>query len=262
MSSEIQSAAAEPRTGVPISGHVRDGGGRALAGAVLTLIDGAGRQVGRARTEHGGEYLLHAPGAGSYVLIGSAPAHQPQASTATVGAGPLRLDVVLTGASSLGGRVDSAGGTPLAGAVLTLADARGEVVESVVSGEPGDYLFGSVVAGAYTLAVSAPGHRPSAFSVVAADGQDTRFDVTLAVSSSIAGTIRLDAPTAAVEVKVTLVDSAGDVVRVTNAAGDGRYVFHDLEPGSYTVMATSYAPATHRLTVSGGEQVTHDVSLG
>jgi protocatechuate 3,4-dioxygenase beta subunit len=262
MSSDIQQVPGQARTGVPIGGQVRDGGGRAVAGAVLTLIDGAGRQVGRARTEHDGSYELLAPGPGTYVLIGSAQAHQPQASTATVGRRPLRLDVVLTGASTLHGQVESVGGAPLAGAVLTLADSRGEVVESVVSGELGDYAFGSVVAGTYTLAVSAASHRPSAFTVVAADGQDTRFDATLAVSSSIAGHIRLDTPVTGIEVKVTLVDSGGNVVRVTAAAEDGRYEFHDLEPGSYTVMATSYAPVVANLTVSGGEQVTHDVSLG
>jgi protocatechuate 3,4-dioxygenase beta subunit len=245
-----------------IRGQVRDGGGRSIADAVLTLVDAAGRQIARSRTEQSGDYELHAPAPGTYVLIASAPAHQPQASTAAVGGRPLRLDVVLSGASTLGGRVLSAGDAVLPGAVLTLADARGEVIESVVSGEQGDYAFTSLVSGAYTLAVSAESHRPSAFAVSAADGQDTRLDVTLAVSASIAGRIRLDGPVAGADITVTLVDGAGDVVRVTSAGEGGSYTFHDLEPGSYTVMATSYAPTVHQVTVSHGEQVTHDVQLG
>jgi len=249
-------------TGVPIRGHVRDGAQAPVPGAVLTLVDGVGRQVGRADADGGGAYELFAPEPGNYVLIASARTHQPQAGTASVGREPVRLDITMVGASSLRGHVRSSTGVVVAGAVVTLADARGEVRESFVTAAGGDYLLTALEPGMYTLAVTAVGHRPVALAVVISAGQDSREDVELATSASIRGTVALEGGLPpGIGVKLTLLDGEGDVVRVTTADAEGHYVFYDLDPGSYTVVATSYAPVTQRLQVAEGEQTRHDVRL-
>jgi uncharacterized surface anchored protein len=263
MSSDTRSIQSEAVSGMPIRGHVRDSAQAAVADAVLTLIDGAGRQVSRGRADQSGAYEVFAPGAGNFVLIASARSHQPRAGTATVGNSPVRLDITLAGASSLRGIVRSASGAVLAGAIVTLADAHGEVRESFVTTEGGAYVLSSLEAETYTLAVSAAGHRPVAIVVAVEAGQETRHDVELAASTSISGRIELVVDRGhGVGVKVTLIDAEGNVVRWTSPDAEGGYVFLDLDPGSYTVVATSYAPVREHLRVLDGGHVRHDVQLG
>jgi len=123
------------QNGGAVHGRVRRSDGTGITGAALTLIDSAGRQIGRNVSGSDGEYHLPAPEPGSYVLIASAGAHQPQATFVSVGGGPVPLDVVLTGTSSLAGLVTVAGsGSPVAGAVATLADGAGDVVGTRATG--------------------------------------------------------------------------------------------------------------------------------
>jgi uncharacterized surface anchored protein len=263
MSSDTRSVQSEAVRGTPIRGHVRDAAQAAVAGAVLTLVDGAGRQVSRERADQSGAYEVFAPGAGNFVLIASARSHRPQAGTATVGNGPVRFDITLAGASSLGGIVRSASSAVLAGAIVTLADAHGEVRESFVTTEGGAYVFSSLEAETYTLAVTAAGHRPVALAVAVAAGLESRQDVELAASTSISGRIELVVDHGhGIGVKVTLIDAEGSVARVTSPDAEGRYIFHDLGPGSYSVVATGYAPVREHLRVLDGGQVRHDVRLG
>ncbi len=134
--------------GGAVHGRVRRSDGTGITGAALTLIDSAGRQIGRNVSGSDGEYHLPAPETGSYVLIASAGAHQPQATVVSVGDGPVAVDVVLTGTSSLAGLVTVAGsGTPVAAAVATLADGAGDVVGTRATGSDGSYLFDELVAG-------------------------------------------------------------------------------------------------------------------
>ncbi|HEX3784928.1 MAG TPA: MFS transporter [Pseudonocardiaceae bacterium] len=249
--------------GASISGQVRRSDGHAIADAALTLIDMAGRQVGRNVSGAGGEFHIAVPGSGAYVLIASASAHQPQASTVTVGSGPVTVDVVLTGTSSLSGAVTIAGrGTPVTGATATLADNRGEVVDSQLTDQTGKYLFAELVGGAYTLVISAEGYQPIALTVpVAAAGMSTQ-DVELAGGSNLRGVARVADGRAVPDARITLLDNAGNVVGVTTTDEAGEYSFADLPEGDYTVIASGYPPVASTLRVVGGEYGEHDVRLG
>jgi uncharacterized membrane protein YccC len=82
-------------TPVEVRGTVRDADHAGVGCAVLTLIDIRGRQVSRAVARRDGGYRLDAPAAGTYVLITSARAHRPAASTVTVRRSMV-FDVLLT----------------------------------------------------------------------------------------------------------------------------------------------------------------------
>ncbi len=246
-----------------ISGHVRRSDGHPIADSALTLIDMAGRQVGRGSSTPDGAFHIVVPGQGAYVLIASAGAHQPQASTVTVGSGPVTVDVVLTGTSSLSGTVTIAGrGTPVAGAAATLADAHGEVVASQLTDALGSYLFGELVGGAYTLVISAEGFQPVAQSVTVESTGTTTQDVQLAGGSHLRGVARVADGRVVPDARVTLLDAAGNVVGVTTTNDDGEYSFDDLPEGDYTVIASGYPPVASTLRVVGGEFGQHDVRLG
>ena len=249
--------------GASISGHVRRSDGHPIADSALTLIDMAGRQVGRNASGADGGFHIAVPGAGAYVLIASAGAHQPQASTVTVGNGPVTVDVVLTGTSSLAGTVSIAGrGTPVTGAAATLADGRGEVVSSQLTDAQGRFLFGELVGGAYTLVISAEGYQPIAKTVTVESTGRTTQDVQLAGGSHLRGVARIADGRVVPDARITLLDAAGNVIGMTTTGDDGEYSFDDLPEGDYTVIASGYPPVASTLRVVGGEFGQHDVRLG
>lgn len=250
--------------GGQIRGHVRGADGAGIEGAALTLIDLAGRQVGRGTTGLGGAYRVDTPDTGTFVLIASAGSHQPEASTVAVGDGPVDMEIVLTGTSGLTGTVSYAGsGEPVGGATTTLADGRGEVVGAQLTGPDGGFLFADLVAGEYTLVVSADSHRPVARTVTVPGTGQARHDVEIVGGSRLHGTARAgESNRPVVDARITLLDSAGNVVAVADTDEAGEYSFGDLPGGEYTVIASGYPPVASTLRVDGGEHGQHDVELG
>jgi EmrB/QacA subfamily drug resistance transporter len=249
--------------GGAVHGRVRRSDGTGIAGAALTLIDSAGRQIGRDVSGSDGEYHLPAPETGSYVLIASAGAHQPQASVVSVGGAPVAVDVVLTGTSSLAGLVTVAGaGTAVAGAVATLADAAGDVIGTRSTGADGGYLFDELVAGAYTLVISAEAYQPVALGVTVPGTGQHRQDVALTGGSRLRGVATVGDGRIVPDARITLLDRAGNVVAMTTTDDAGEYAFSDLPEGDYTVIASGYPPVASTLRMNGGETGRHDVRLG
>ncbi|MFI9077152.1 MFS transporter [Streptomyces sioyaensis] len=257
-------AAAPPAApaGVPVCGTVQHHDGSIVPRAALTLIDVAGRQIGRGATGEDGRYALSTPGAGSYVLIAAAGGHQPQAVTVTVGERPVELDVVLGGAGRLAGTVTTADGTPVRDAMVTLTDVRGEVVATTRSGREGGYVIGDLAAGEYTLASSAPAFRPAALPVTVQASRETRQDIELAGGAVLRGTVRAGGGRPVEDARVTLLDAAGNVVDTAITGSDGLFRFVDLSAGEYTVIAAGYPPVATVLQVAGGGRTERDLQLG
>ncbi|MGW7576234.1 MFS transporter [Streptomyces sp. NPDC054765] len=248
--------------GVPVCGTVQHHDGSIVPRAALTLIDVAGRQVGRGATGDDGRYALSTPGAGAYVLIAAAGGHQPQAVSVTVGERPVELDVVLGGAGRLAGTVTTADGTPVRDAMVTLTDVRGEVVATTRSGREGGYVIGELVAGEYTLASSAPAFRPAALPVTVQASRETRQDIELAGGAVLRGTVRAGGGRPVEDARVTLLDAAGNVVDTATTGPDGLFRFVDLSAGEYTVIAAGYPPVATVLRMAGGGRTERDLQLG
>ncbi|MFF6824653.1 carboxypeptidase regulatory-like domain-containing protein [Streptomyces longwoodensis] len=246
--------------GHPVRGHVRGGGNAPVAGAAVTLISLAGRQLDRAVADTRGAYAVEAPGEGTYVLIAAADGHRPQATTIVVGADPVTHDVLLGSTGGLAGTVRSAdGGAPVAGAVVIVTDVRGDVLATTRTDGLGAYAFTDLVPGPVTLAVSSPKHRPLALSVEMAGTGTTRADVELRPGAQVRGTVRAAGGPLG-DARVTLVDAAGNVVATTTTGPDGAYAFSDLDTGAYTVIATGYPPRATGIHV-GGDVDGHDIAL-
>jgi hypothetical protein len=253
----------QQQEGPGVHGWVRRADGSGIVGAALTLIDSGGRQIGRNASGSDGGFDLPVPEPGSYVLIASASAHQPQATVVLIGDGPVPVDVVLTGTSSLAGTITAAvRGVPVAAATVTLADSAGEVVGSHTTGGDGTYVFDELVAGAYTLVVSAEAYQPTAVGVVVPGTGRCEQDVALAGGARLRGVATVGDGRAVPDARVTLLDRAGNVVAMTTTDDTGEYAFSDLPEGDYTVIASGYPPVASTLRVNGGEQGKHDVRLG
>jgi EmrB/QacA subfamily drug resistance transporter len=247
-----------------LAGTVRRADGGPIPEAALTLIDPRGQQVARTVTDGSGRYHVGVPRNGSYVLIASAGAHQPQASVVAVNGSRVELDMVLTGTTRMVGVVSVAGtGAPVAGAAVTLADVRGEVVAAQVTDAQGGYLLDELVAGSYTLVASARSHHPVAVAVAVPDVGEVRQDVELVGGAKLAGTVTAGADARPVpDARVTLIDANGTVIGATTSGPDGGYVFDDLPAGEYTVIASGYPPVAAALRIATGEESRHDVTLG
>jgi EmrB/QacA subfamily drug resistance transporter len=249
--------------GPGVHGSVRRADGSGIAGAALTLIDSGGRQIGRNVSGSDGGFDLPVPEPGSYVLIAAAGAHQPQATVVAVGAAPVPVDVVLTGTSSLVGTVTVQGkGSTVADATVTLADSSGEVVAAHTTGQDGRFLFEELVAGGYTLVVSAEAYQPAAVGVTVPGTGQCQQDVALVGGSRLRGVATVGDGRAVPDARITLLDRAGNVVAMTTTDDTGEYAFSDLPEGDYTVIASGYPPVASTLRVDGGEHGHHDVRLG
>jgi len=250
-------------SGPPVRGYVRRADGTAVRGATVTLIDRSGHQAGRGRSEPDGSYLVRTPGIGSYTLVATAVSHQPHASTVMVGGQPADLDMVLTGASSLTGKVRAGGtGAAVPGATASLADARGEIVAVGNTDEAGRYLLVDLAAGRYTLAVSAPSCQPAALPVIIAEGGQATQDAELTFGGRLEGAARTPTDAPVPDARVTVLDAAGNVTAVATTGVDGTYCFDNLAAGEYTVIASGYPPVASTLRLSPGQSHAHDVRLG
>ncbi|MFJ1868754.1 MFS transporter [Streptomyces sp. NPDC088097] len=247
---------------LPVCGTVQHPDGSTVPRAALTLIDVSGHQVGRGASGADGRYALSVRGPGSYVLIAAAGGHQPQAVSVTVGDQPVELDVVLGGAGRLAGAVVTAEGTPVPDAAVTLTDVRGEVVASTRTGQEGTYVISELVAGEYTLAASAPAFRPVALPVSVQASHETRQNVELAGGGVLRGTVRTGAGRPVEDARVTLLDTAGNVVDTLTTGPDGAFRFVDLPSGEYTVIGVGYPPVATVLQVASGGRTERDVRLG
>jgi EmrB/QacA subfamily drug resistance transporter len=263
-----QASAPVPSVGTSIGGLIRGlirgGGGAPLPGAIVTVVELGGRQLGRVITKDDGSYEVGVPGADSYVLIVAADGHQPQAATVTVGDDPLFYELALSGTSGLAGVVRSAAtGAPLAAARILVTDLRGEVVASAETDRNGRFSIQDLVSGTVTVVASADGHRPSAVPVEVSGQGTTQCDVELRAGGRVKGTVRAGTENRPLgDARVALVNAAGDTVAVTTTGSDGEYAFADLVEGEYTVTASAYPPATTTMTLDGADQAMIDLTLG
>ncbi|MGW5385197.1 MSCRAMM family protein [Nocardia sp. NPDC003963] len=241
-------------SGSVLFGRVYDGRAIAIAGATLTLISPAGQQLSRALSGQDGFYELAAPAPGSYVLIASAEGRRPDASTAILGSNPVSYDVTLTTLAGLVGTVLRTGdGTPVSGATVTALDMRGEVLAAAESDSAGGFDLTGLPEGEFTVAVSAFGYHPAAVSAQVSSRDTAPLEVLLRPGVRVGGVVRGGGRPLA-EARVTLTDALGNVIETQETGADGSYVFGNLDEGTYTVVATGYAPSTAQVHI--GE---HDV---
>ncbi|WP_460523818.1 MFS transporter [Flindersiella endophytica] len=253
----------EPEEAGVVLGEVRRADGTPVVDAALTLIDSGGRQAGRAASDPEGRYQLTAAGPGSYVLIASASATQPQAATVTVDGRPTRFDVVLAGVTSLTGLVRAHGvNQPVPGATAVLANERGDIVASAITGDDGVYRFDQLAAGVYTLAVRAERRQPVALRLTLPEAGSVRQDVALAGGARLRGQASTTEGRPVAEAQVSVYDAERNLIDVVTTDERGAYAFGQLAPGDYTVVVTGYPPVSTTVRLEAGQSIDHDVELG
>ncbi|MQA18776.1 SdrD B-like domain-containing protein [Rugamonas rivuli] len=164
-----------------------------------------------------------------------------------------------------GNGVQDSGETGIDGVKVDLKDSLGNVVNSTVTHDGGQYSF-TVDPGTYSIAVTAPagygitaqnqGGNAATDSDINAAGKsgnvtltagqvNTTVDAGLFKFAELGDTVWNDANRNGVQdanetgragVKVTLLDSTGAAVASTTTDVDGHYLFNNLKPGTYSVQ--------------------------
>ena len=169
------------------------------------------------------------------------------------------------GLSAVAGRVTDAGGEPIAGATVRIA----ETGLSTQSGADGSYELPRA-AGSYTLEVSAFGYVARSLPVALTANEVTQLDVELALTNvgTVAGTITsADDLSPQAEPGTPLAGATVRLVgrpRTTTTAEDGSYTLANVEPGTYTLEVGAAGHVrflVEGVVVTGGETTRRDVRL-
>ncbi len=157
-------------------------------------------------------------------------------------------------------------GEGLAGVIVTLKNAGGGVVATATTDANGNYTFGSLPAGNYTVvAPTAAGGctvvstNPIAICLAygqISSGNKFRYRPTCQITGKITCA---DDSSPLAGVVVTLKDSTGNTLATATTDGNGNYTFSSLAAGSYTVAV----PLTSNgLTISGSNSVCLNLTAG
>ncbi|WP_405664604.1 MFS transporter [Streptomyces sp. NBC_01166] len=161
------------------------------------------------------------------------------------------------------GVVRGAEGAPVARAAVTLISLGGRQLGRSVAQADGGYVLDAPGSGSYVLIASADGFQPQASTVVVGE-EPLAYDILLAGTSGLSGTVRTaEGGTPVDGAMVVVTDVRGDVL-ATGVSGDaGEFTFGDLIPGSVTVAVTAAGFRPLALPVEvGGQGVTRvDVAL-
>ena len=268
---------------------VQDAGEAGINGVTVELLDGANNVVATTTTSGDGNYTFGNLNAGNYKVRVTPPAGLAQTydldgvgtaniASFTLTAGQTRTDVDFgyRGTASVGDRVwndadgdgvQDAGETGINGVTVQLLNSGGTVIATTTTSGDGNYTFGNLTAGSYSVRVTPPAGvaqtydldgvgtaNVAAFTLTA--GQ-TRTDVDFGYrgTASVGDRVWNDADGDGVQdagetgingVTVQLLNSGGTVIATTTTSGDGNYTFGNLTAGSYSVRVT--APAGYAQT--------------
>jgi alpha-L-arabinofuranosidase len=236
----------------------------AIIGTVLDSLTGEGipgatvaDDAGASTTDANGIYVLGALPEGGYTITASAPGYQgTQIMTAEVAPG-----ATTTSDFSLGPEQGGISGT-------VTDSTLGEVIPNVTvsdgadttnTDDNGDYGFGPLPEGSYTITLSAPDYQSQTVTANVAPGATTTLNVALLPDpGTVTGTVT-DSLTGDVIPGATVSDDAGGATTDEN----GNYALSVVSEVSdtITVSALGYQAQSVTLSVDAGGTLTLDFSL-
>ncbi|WP_116111054.1 MULTISPECIES: MFS transporter [Amycolatopsis] len=170
-------------------------------------------------------------------------------------------DAVTAGPGRIAGRLRTAGGTALAGGVVTVTGADGRQAARTRAGADGGYAVPGLRPGTYTLIVTAPGFQPEA-AAVTLNGSGAVRDFVVSGGGTVTGIVRRSpGGSGAGDTAVVATDGDGQVLARTRTRADGTFQLAGLPAGEITVTAhlDGHRPAAATVAVSGTEPAVADL---
>ncbi|WP_405458529.1 MFS transporter [Streptomyces sp. NBC_00101] len=185
------------------------------------------------------------------------PASAPQAPAAT------STDTLTIQGTPVRGVVRGADGAPVAEAAVTLISLGGRQLGRSVARADGSYVLDAPGTGSYVLIASADGCQPQASTVVVGD-EPVAYDILLAGTSGLAGTVRAsEAGTPVHGAMVIVTDVRGDVLATGTSGETGEFAFGELVPGAVTIAVNGagYRPLALPVEIAGTGVTRVEVAL-
>ena len=259
--------------GVTISGTVTNATTNALvsgAKVVLSTAGNGGTIVDSATTAANGTYSITAVQPGTYTTTTSAAGYTSITSNNfTVAAAAVTRNIILTpvpGPTTVSGTVTNATTTnPVVGAKVILLNGAVHV-DSAVTAANGTYSITGVVAGTYTMNVTAATYTAFTSNNFMINGTPITRNVQLTPlpgPTTVSGIVTDAASNAAISgAKIVLVSNGAHVDSVTTIAA-GTYVFASVAAGTYSTIAsaTGYVTRTSANFTVNGAAVTRNIAL-
>lgn len=175
----------------------------------------------------------------------------------TLEAAPVAPPVATVQGTAVRGVVRGAEGAPVDRAAVTLISLGGRQLGISAAQADGSYGLDAPGAGSYVLIASADGFQPQASTVVVGD-EPLTYDILLAGTSGLAGSVRAAEGGLPVEGAMVIVtDVRGDVLATGKSGDAGEFTFGELVPGAVTVAvnAAGFRPLALPVEI-GGQGVT------
>ncbi|MER5894811.1 MFS transporter [Streptomyces sp. NPDC001876] len=164
--------------------------------------------------------------------------------------------VVTAQGTPVRGVVRGAEGAPVARAAVTLISLGGRQLGRSVAQADGGYVLDAPGSGSYVLIASADGFQPQASTVVVGE-EPLAYDILLAGTSGLSGTVRTEDGSPVRGAMVVVTDVRGDVLATGTSGDAGDFTFGELIPGTVTVAVTAVGFRPLALPVEiGGQGVT------
>lgn len=158
-----------------VQGRVLAPDHRPLTPAVVTVLRTDGDPVDWSRVDTEGNYSVALPGAGKYLMVANAGGWAPMAEVFDFDGRTLTQNFMLRERLELGGSV-VAGGTPVAGAMVTLLEASGEHLATTRTDDNGMYAFPLPIAGRYVVTMLHPVTLQAVARKLAVDNRSVTLD--------------------------------------------------------------------------------------
>lgn len=287
---ELVATAQDGQTAVV--GTVENTDGNAVAGATVTLTrfgattlffidqEGVDRSSDRkVQTDERGLFTFPKVASGdNYALIVQHPDYSRREE------GPFGVPegeqvtqlVVVKAGTRLMGTITDTGGSPVAGANLTLSlaamglqttsDSSDPTTEKAVTNADGTYAFNNMAVGQYTMTVAADGYgRLTKQQINVGEDEDTSQDLVLEVASAMGGTITSTngTPIEGAIVKVYSIANRDTRTQTqTESQADGTFLVNDIPDGEYSlrVEAEGYKDEPWTRASSGEMSLTIQLS--
>ncbi|MFI0352471.1 MFS transporter [Actinomadura sp. 9N407] len=231
-----------------------------IAPAPVPLAKTAAAQSGR--HARGRQELV---GVGATPMNGSGPSlngTQPLVRAETAMPPIVAHDPPPGGGIPIHGTVRDGDGTPVPSVALTLIDAGGQQLGRAFTGPDGGYSLPTPGPGTYVLIAATGEHEPQAATLVVGD-KPVDFDLRLAASGGLAGTVRGASGVPIEGAMVVVTDVRGEVVGTGRTGNDGTFLFKEITAGSYTlaVSAAAHRPIAVQAEIAGNGRANLDIDL-
>ena len=211
-------------------------------------------------TDANGRYTFAKLNPGTYTLTFTKTDYLDQSASVEVLAGQnITKDIQIVYATgSISGIVkDNVTSQFVANCQVTLSPS-GKTVSTDANGQ---YTFGKLDPGIYTLSFTKSGYLDQSASVEVLAGQNITKDINLEATGSISGIVRdFKSSQTIANCQVTLSPLGKTVFTDAN----GHYIFDNLNPGTYTLTYSKaeYIDQSATVEVLAGQTTTKDISLG